>query len=96
MLKTGTGTNNIFTLNNLYAGVYTFTATDANGCFMQDTVSVNDRGAPILVPTGGANNGIVDAACNGVCDGEVNLTLVFSRAPVSYLWSNGDTTQDVD
>ena len=96
VIKTGTGTNNIFTLNNLYAGVYTFTATDANGCFMQDTVSVNDRGAPILVPTGGANNGIVDAACNGVCDGEVNLTLVFSRAPVSYLWSNGDTTQDVD
>ena len=83
-------------INNLYSGLYNFTATDANGCFMQDTSSVNDRGAPRLFPTGGPNNGVVDATCNGVCDGEVNLTLLFSQAPVSYLWSNGDTTQDAD
>lgn len=91
----GTGVGNIFTINNLYSGLYTFTATDANGCFMQDTVSVNDRGAPRLVLTGGPS-GLVDATCNGVCNGEVNLTLVFSQAPVTYAWSNGDTTQDVD
>ena len=83
-------------INNLYSGLYNFTATDANGCFMQDTSSVNDRGAPRLFPTGGPNNGIVDATCNGVCDGEVNLTLLFSQAPVSYFWSNGDITQDAD
>mgnify|MGYP001162731325 CR=1 FL=1 len=94
-IGTGTTFNNVFTINNLYSGLYNFTATDANGCFMQDTVSVNDRGAPRLFPTGGPNNGIIDATCNGVCDGKINLTLVFSQAPVSYLWSNGDTTKDV-
>jgi hypothetical protein len=72
---------------NIPAGIYQVFVTDANGC--QDSVSatVNNSGAPTvsLVST---NN----ASCTGSANGTVTVATTGGVAPLTFLWSNGDTT----
>jgi hypothetical protein len=66
-------------ISNLCAGSYTVTVTDSKGC-----VFVPD---PLLV---GADftASIVNASCNGACDGSITLTTpTFGTPPYTYLWS---------
>jgi len=41
------------------------------------------------------NNGF-DISCYGMSDGSVDLSLVGGMPPFSFLWSNGETTEDVN
>jgi len=73
---------------NLTAGTYTVTSTDANGCAVSDTVTVNN------INTFTTTNTIVDDTCgNNV--GAIDLTLVGGSAPITFAWSNGATTEDI-
>jgi hypothetical protein len=74
----------------LAAGTYTVTVMDAALC----TVAL-----PIIItePTSGlsASTVVTPVSCNGENNGIIDLTVSGGTSPYTYLWSNGDTTQDI-
>ncbi|MCB9360795.1 MAG: choice-of-anchor L domain-containing protein [Flavobacteriales bacterium] len=73
---------------NLSAGTYELIVTDQNGCVDTSSVTV------ATVNTFTASGGVTDASCSFCNDGSIDLT-VSGDAPVTFLWSNGATTEDV-
>lgn len=76
-------------INNLIAGTYTVTVTDANGCTEQLN-SVVTEPVPLvttLIPA--------DISCFGANDGMINSNTNGGTPPYSYAWSNGSTTQNI-
>src|SRR4029078_190376 len=73
----------------LPAGVYTVTATDANGCTGVTTITVT---SPAALATSGAVSG---ASCNGVTAGAIHLTVQGVTPPYAYAWTNDASTEDV-
>lgn len=74
---------------NLASGIYNFIVTDDNGCSRVFNVTLSDSGAPVI-----AIDSIVDETCFGLNDGGIFVSLT-GIGPLTYLWSNGDTTQDL-
>lgn len=68
------------TLSNLAAGVYSVTITDAVGC----TRSVSTTLRHALTMTG-------SVVCTGANTGTAEAELVNASAPVTYVWSNGQS-----
>ncbi len=75
-------------LNNLPAGIYTCTLADANGCSF---VFADTIGKDTIQIT---NAAITNADC-GNADGAINITISGGTGPLTYLWSNGSTTEDI-
>ncbi|MEK7414289.1 MAG: hypothetical protein AAB263_13320, partial [Planctomycetota bacterium] len=77
------------TQNNLPAGAYTITTTDANGCTTTISVNITQPAALAGILTSanetsvGANNGTASVATSG------------GVAPYSYMWSNGASTSNI-
>ena len=76
-------------IDNLTAGSYTVTVTDANGCTAELTKTVNEPAAIDISAT------VVDADCEGNTTGSIDLAVTGGTAPYSYSWDNGETTQDI-
>jgi hypothetical protein len=74
---------------NLYAGVYTVTATDASGCSAVKSVTVSQKPAINSVQL------VTKTSCNGVCDGTDSVAVSGGQAPYQFVWSTGATTQAV-
>jgi gliding motility-associated-like protein len=76
-------------LQNLAAGIYTVTVTDANGCtsILQDTVT-----QPSFY---GITAQVTPVACFGQNTGAIDATVIGGTAPFTYSWSNNQTTQDL-
>lgn len=80
---------NTAAINNIGAGTYTVTVTDANGCTKDATVT-------IAQPTAIVNNmTVTDLSCSGSADGAISATTSGGSAPYSYNWSNGGTTANL-
>ncbi len=79
-------------LNNVLPGNYTVIVTDVNGC---TATSSWQLGFPANPPT--ATFDVTNAGCTGQNTGAIDITLSFTAPPttVSYLWSNGETTEDI-
>ncbi len=71
------------THNNVCAGSYTVTITDANGCTATGSATVTEPAAL----SGSASS--TDASCNGSCDGSVSATASGGTAPYTYSWTGG-------
>jgi trimeric autotransporter adhesin len=80
------GTNNP-TLNNIGAGAYVCNITDANGCTFSYAGLVSNTFGPTL-----AIDTIIPSSCSN--DGQIQLTVI-SGNPTDYLWTNGETTQNI-
>ncbi|NNF02159.1 MAG: hypothetical protein HKN22_05705, partial [Bacteroidia bacterium] len=77
-------------LNSLSAGLYVLVVTDINGC--EDSLSVNiSQPALLNVDT----VAVVTVTCNGLSNGSIDVLATGGVAPYSYLWSSGDTTEDI-
>ena len=81
----GTG----FFQNNLAAGSYTITITDANGCIKPITIVIQE--APIFT----INPVVTNISCFGANNGSINLNLIGGLAPVTLTWSDGSTSGTV-
>ncbi len=81
----GATTQNI---NNLVAGTYTTTVTDAFGC-------TKTASATVTQPTALNNSITVTNASNGIANGFINITTTGGTPPYSFYWSGGHTSQDL-
>lgn len=81
----GTG----FFQDNLAAGDYTITITDASNCVKSITVNIPE--APLFDINPVATN----ISCFGANDGSINLGLVGGLAPVTLVWSDGSNAGTV-
>jgi len=72
-------------------GNYTVTVTDPNsGCRADTTVAVQEAGMPSLTI-----DSVVDASCNGSCDGAAYISVSGGSAPYSYQWApSGQNVED--
>ncbi|MBI1225510.1 MAG: T9SS type A sorting domain-containing protein [Bacteroidetes bacterium] len=78
------------TINNLAAGTYSLTVTDANNCTATKSFQVTVTAPPTCTVV--LTQPITTLNGN---DGKLTVNATAGTAPYSYLWSNGQTTQMV-
>ncbi|MBK6932999.1 MAG: HYR domain-containing protein [Saprospirales bacterium] len=74
-------------ITGLAPGNYTVSVTDNNGCSAVQTVTVNNFNCTIT-----ATATVMHLTCNGAANGSATANVSGAALPVTYLWSNGDTT----
>lgn len=74
------------TASSLCAGSYTVVVTDANGCTSNASVVLTNP-AQLSVATS-----VVNASCQGACDGNATATVSNGSTPYTYSWTGGQTT----
>jgi gliding motility-associated-like protein len=74
------------TINNLAAGTYTVTVTDANNCVESTTVVITE---PLPL---GHSAVTTDILCHGQATGGVSIVAFGGSLPYSYSWNNSATT----
>lgn len=67
-------------ITNVCAGIYQVNITDANGCVVTHSVSINNAGGPGVTATS------TNAGCNGNCNGTASVTALGGTAPYTYFW----------
>ena len=78
---------NAASANNLTAGTYTCTITDANNCTRTQIISIpNSSGVSLAVS---ATSNIL---CFGQATGSAQVLATGTNTPFTYLWSNGNTS----
>ncbi len=78
-------------ITNLSTGTYTLTVTDSHQCTTSLDIFVPQPQAPLS-----ANISGVDILCHGDSTGAVNIDVTGGTPPYSYLWSTGETTEDIN
>ena len=76
-------------ITGLGLGVYNVTVLDANACSAIKYFSISEIGAPTV---------IIDSIYNGTCgnsDGAIYISVYGAYVTYTYLWSNGDETEDL-
>lgn len=76
-------------LTNVSPGSYSYTVTDANGCY--DTGMTTIASSTSLNTTTTTNH----ASCHGLQDGEATIIINGGTTPFSYQWSNGSTSPQI-
>lgn len=71
------------TIDNLAAGQYCVTVTDANGCTEEECVLI-ESGSCVLDITLSGNN----MTCPGECTGAINVSAINGVMPFTYMWND--------
>ncbi|WP_109829544.1 OmpA family protein [Reichenbachiella versicolor] len=77
-------------LDNLPAGTYSVSITDANGC-IQRLTQVITQPEPLQSTLVSSS----DISCAGGSDGSINISVTGGTTPYRYMWSNRAQTQDI-
>ena len=77
-------------LSNLFAGDYTVTASDEEGCSTEATFSVLENDELILDAT------ITNVSCDATDDGAVDLIITGGTAPYNVVWTGPDAFASSD
>jgi gliding motility-associated-like protein len=83
----GTSVSTLQAANNLIAGSYLVTVTDANGCTDQINIIITEPNPLAVVATP------VDADCFGANTGSASVSVLGGTAPYSYQWTDGALQQ---
>jgi hypothetical protein len=81
--------SNSAAINNLMAGTYKVTVTDAQGLTKKKTFNIQQPSAIQLNVSG------TDVSCHGDNDGTAKANVQGGNSPYTYLWSNGATTKKI-
>ncbi|MEP5602337.1 MAG: PKD-like domain-containing protein, partial [Algibacter sp.] len=77
--------------NNIGPGTYSVTITDGTPCEIAETFVITEPDEL------GLSANTVDALdCDDSNSGSINLIVTGGTLPLAYLWSNGDTTEDLN
>jgi gliding motility-associated-like protein len=77
-------------INNLVAGVYSVIVTDSQGCVIRDTAIIRQP-AKLTI-----SHALRNVNCNGENNGSINLIVSGGTSTYNYIWSNGQTTEDIN
>ena len=78
--------------NNLGAGTYSYTITDANNCSYSDSITISEPDTLVArIDTAGT----VPVSCVGQNSGQISVTQSGGRPGYSYTWSPAVSTSDV-
>jgi len=75
---------------NVNSGTYVVTVTDSHGCSGTGSATIAAYTPPTLYSSQ------TNIVCYGKNNGSINITVNNGAAPFTYLWSNADTTADID
>ena len=78
------------TASNLVAGNYSVTVTDAAGCTATATATVAQGNNTLA-----ASTTVTNVTCNGLTNGDVDLTVSGGTINYAYNWSGGTTSQNL-
>ena len=81
--------------SNLRAGLYKVDVLDANGCLAVSSVVLTQPPILTAIATGSSNYNGYNISCNGLNNGEIDLTAMGGVKPYQYLWNNGKTSEDL-
>ncbi|OFY87018.1 MAG: hypothetical protein A2236_00070 [Bacteroidetes bacterium RIFOXYA2_FULL_33_7] len=76
-------------ISDLAAGTYTVAVLDLNSCSANASVVIAES-SELLASVVGS-----DITCNGLTDGEANLTVTGGVSPYTFAWDNSATTEDL-
>ena len=76
------------TVNNLPAGTYTVTVTDANKCSLSNSITIEEPASMNLT--------FVSTKDTNGSNGTIDLSVEGGTAPYAYSWSNNINTQDLE
>ena len=76
-------------VNGLISGVYILNLTDATGCSNSQIFAISSP-TPISAQTN-----LSSPNCSDDMNGMINQTLTGGSGPLSYVWANGETTEDI-
>lgn len=84
--------NGLTTANadNLLPGTYTLTVTDANGCKVNETVSV------VATANLALSFNKKNISCNGLTNGSATAIVTGGKAPFTYSWSTGSVNTTIN
>ena len=77
-------------IQNLIAGTYNVTVTDANGCIAVMSINVTQPAIPLSVGYTTTN-----VSCFGLSDGSIDVTPLGGTGPFTYFWTTGLASQDL-
>ena len=84
-----TGGGNTTTINNLAAGNYCVTVTDANNCSVSACQTISNPAQLTASVTA------IDITCNGLSNGGASVTATGGTGSLTYTWSNNGTTTSI-
>jgi len=76
-------------ISSLSPGAYSVTVTDANGCNETENIIISEPSSIVI-------SSIADTATEGNNNGSIDITVAGGVPPLTYLWSNGEVTEDID
>ncbi len=76
-------------LNNVYAGSYSVTVNDANGCVANANMTITQPNSLVVV-----TNTHTSVSCFGGSNGAIDISIQGGTFPFIYIWSDGANTQD--
>lgn len=80
-----------FIADTIPAGIYQVNVEDKNGCKNFAIATVSDAEAPTIL-----TSAVVDVACHGNSTGAIDISVIGSSAPYTFIWSNGSVNEDVN
>ncbi|GDX52994.1 hypothetical protein LBMAG27_20410 [Bacteroidota bacterium] len=82
-------------LSSIGAGTYAVTVTDANGCTITSSITLTEPATVSPTLTSPTFAGGFNISCNGLFDGIITTSISGGTSPYTFIWSNGETTQDL-